>query len=147
MEIKDLFREVKYPIRIFDKNGNQIYYQEDDCWWVKEEYNEKGNVIYREDSSKVWVKYDYDEKTNFQYIISSTGYWRKEQFDEKGNVIYQETSTSGVLIDNRPNTYNIYNNNQSFVVGEYHFNLKDNKTLTLKIDNDGTFRSLEIKDL
>ena len=25
MKIKDLFREVKYPIKLYDKNGNQIY--------------------------------------------------------------------------------------------------------------------------
>ena len=64
---------------IFDENGNIIYSEDYNGYWVKREFNEYGNQIYIEDSS---------------------GFWRKREYDENGIRIYYEDS-DGEIIDNR----------------------------------------------
>ncbi|MBC8147049.1 MAG: hypothetical protein H8E98_03590 [Bacteroidetes bacterium] len=51
MKIKELFREVKFPIYLYDKNGNQIYFENSDGYWEKREYDSNGNKIYFENSN------------------------------------------------------------------------------------------------
>jgi hypothetical protein len=41
----------QFPFEIKDKNGNQIYYENSDGFWVKLEYDSNGNEIYFENSS------------------------------------------------------------------------------------------------
>jgi hypothetical protein len=65
--------------RIYDTNGNTIYYETSDGSWYKNEYDTNGNNIYYE---------------------SSDGYWEKKEYNTNGKVIYYETS-DGVIIDNR----------------------------------------------
>ena len=38
-------------LEIKDKNGNLIYWEDSDGWWVKREYDSQGKVIYYENSS------------------------------------------------------------------------------------------------
>ena len=70
----------KFPFRINDDEGNEIYSENSDGYWLKQEFDEKGNSIYRE---------------------NSFGYWSKSKYDEKGNEIYYENS-DGQVIDRRP---------------------------------------------
>jgi len=51
MKIKNLFRNLNYPIELFDRNGNQIYYEDSNGYWWKQEFNQNGNQIYYEDSN------------------------------------------------------------------------------------------------
>ncbi len=51
MEIKDLFRNVEYPIQLYDGNGNIIYFENSDGYWEKWEHDSNGNLIYSEDSN------------------------------------------------------------------------------------------------
>ena len=39
--------------RVYDSNGNRIYYEDSDGGWVKSEYDTNGNSIYYEDSDGV----------------------------------------------------------------------------------------------
>ena len=72
---------VKYfPFEIRDKNGNQIYYEDSNGYWVKKEYDSNGNEIY------------------FEY---SDGFWGKSEYDSNRNEIYYEDS-DGDVVDNRP---------------------------------------------
>jgi len=73
--------EVNGDLRIKDKNGNLIYW---------------------EDSNGVWVKKEYDSQGKEIYIENSSGWWIKKEYDSKGNRIYFENSY-GKIIDNRPN--------------------------------------------
>ena len=43
--------------RVYNTNGNEIYYEDSDGYWYKEEYDTNGNLIYRETSRG--VKRDY----------------------------------------------------------------------------------------
>ena len=72
--------EANGSLEIEDKNGNQIYLEYSDGYWIKWEYDSKGNKIYIEISNVFWVKYEYDSQ---------------------GNQIYYEDS-KGEIIDNRP---------------------------------------------
>ena len=74
MEIKDLFRNIEYPIRLYDKNNNEIYYEDSDGYWEKSEYNENNNEIYYEDSDGDWEKREYDKNSNLIYYEDSSGY-------------------------------------------------------------------------
>ena len=64
---------------VYDTDGNLIYYENSDGYWVKREYNAQGNQIYYENSN---------------------GYWSKSEYDANGNVIYYENS-DGEIEDNR----------------------------------------------
>jgi len=50
MKIKKLFREVNYPIYLYDENGNEIYCEDSNGFWEKCEYDSNGNEIYFENS-------------------------------------------------------------------------------------------------
>ncbi len=64
---------------VYDANGNLIYREKDNGFWVKKEYNTNGNEIYSENSN---------------------GFWYKKEYDDQGNKIYYEDSY-GVIRDNR----------------------------------------------
>ena len=65
--------------RVYNTNGNEIYYETSDGYWYKNEYDTNGNNIYYE---------------------SSDGYWEKFEYDTNGNIIYRENS-DGYIEDNR----------------------------------------------
>ena len=65
--------------RVYDTNGNEIYYEDSDGNWFKKEYDTNDNLIYYENSH---------------------GYWEKYEYDTNGKLIYRENS-DGVIIDNR----------------------------------------------
>jgi len=60
-----------FPFIIKDKNGNRIYFECSDGYWVKREYDSKGKVIYCEDSEGYWVKREYDSNGNKTYFENS----------------------------------------------------------------------------
>jgi len=69
-----------FPFVINDKDGNSIYYENSDGYWVKNEYDAHGKEIRCE---------------------TSNGYWCKSEYDAHGNCIYHENS-AGAIIDKRP---------------------------------------------
>jgi len=84
--------------RLFDSDGNQIYYEDSDGFWSKSEYDSNGNKIYLEDSDGYWSKSEYDSNGNKIYLEDSDGYWSKREYDSNGNEIYLETSSMTVII-------------------------------------------------
>ena len=82
MTIAKQLKIKEFPFEINNSNGNLIYFEYSDGYWVKREYDSKGNKIYFE---------------------TSNGYWEKWKYDSKGNLIYLEDS-DGVIIDKRPKT-------------------------------------------
>lgn len=112
----------EFPFIILDKNGNEIYLETSDGYWVKKKYDSNGNRVYYEDSSGYWYKIQCDSNGNEIHYENSKGYWRrseydcqgnqihfesslgfwwKREYDSKGNVIYFENS-DGEVIDKRP---------------------------------------------
>ena len=115
MQVKDLFREVKYPIELYNKNGNEIYYENSKGYWFKKEYNENGVCIYCEDSTKYRCKYGYDKKDNIIYKLDSKGHWFKKEYDENGRCVYFEDSISGIVLDNRPKPNKVITKNAIYI--------------------------------
>ena len=70
----------EFPFIIKDKNGNQIYAESKDGYWVKQKLNSYGAPIHREISDGFWVRWEYDSN---------------------GKVIYSESS-DGLILDIRP---------------------------------------------
>jgi len=64
---------------IEDHNGNEIYYEDSNGYWYKNEFDQYGNNIYYE---------------------TSDGFWYKGEYDQYGNLIYSEDS-NGRIYDNR----------------------------------------------
>ena len=64
----------EFPFVIKDKNGNKIYWEDENGYWIKTEYDSKGNRIYLEDSYGFWIKTEYDSKGNRIYWEDSNGY-------------------------------------------------------------------------
>ena len=65
--------ETNDELEISDKNGNQIYYEDSNGFWVKREYDSQGNQIYLEDSEGFWVKREYDSQGKEIYYEASDG--------------------------------------------------------------------------
>ena len=40
----------EFPLKINDSNGNEIYYEDFNGYWIKNEYDSNNNEIYYEDS-------------------------------------------------------------------------------------------------
>lgn len=61
---------------------------------------ENGNRVYHEDSNGFWIKRKYDSNRRVIYYESSNGFWSKRKYNSNGNLIYYEDST-GKMIDKR----------------------------------------------
>ena len=90
-----------FPFSIKDKNGNLLYFEDSDGFWLKNEYDSNGKEFYYEDSDGYWIKREYDSNGNEIYSENSDGFWRKSEFDSNGKQIYYEDS-DGRVKDNRP---------------------------------------------
>jgi hypothetical protein len=77
---------------IYDKNNNEIYWEEYDGAWEKFEHDENGNMIYSKTFDGEWGKHEYDEDNNEIYYENSEGYWWKREYDENGIQLYFEDS-------------------------------------------------------
>ena len=63
----------QFPFTITDKNGNLLYNENSNGYWVKRQYDERGNQTYLEKSNEYWCKFEYDENDNEIYYETSTG--------------------------------------------------------------------------
>jgi YD repeat-containing protein len=95
LKIKD------FPFKIKNENGNVIYFENSNGYWIKREYDLNGNVIYFENSKGYWEKREYDSNGKEIYYENSSGTWEKIEYDSNGNIIYHEDS-NGFIRDNRP---------------------------------------------
>ena len=77
---------------IYDKNNNEIYWEEYDGAWEKFEHDENGNMIYSKTFDGEWGKHEYDEDNNEIYYENYEGYWWKREYDENGIQLYFEDS-------------------------------------------------------
>jgi hypothetical protein len=82
----------EYNNYIYDSNNNEIYREDSDGFWVKQEYDKKNNLIYFEDSDGDWEKREFDSNNNQIYFENSNGYWAKQEYDSNNNSIYYEKS-------------------------------------------------------
>ena len=103
VKVEGLFREVTYPIELFDKNGNQIYSKNSEGYsWINE-FDKNGKEIYFKNSEGFsWIS-EYDKNGNQIYFRNSDGFSCIREFDENSNEIYYKDS-NGIIIDNRPKT-------------------------------------------
>ena len=90
----------EFPLKINDSYRNEIYREDSNGYWIKNEYDSNNNKIYREDSNGYWIKREYDSNYNEIYYEDSNGYWIKREYDSSNNRIYYENS-DGEIIDNR----------------------------------------------
>ena len=90
-----------FPFEIKDKKGRLLYYESENGFWSRREYDSFGNEIYFENSNGFWCKREYDSMGNEIYHETSNGFWIKTEYDSEGNEIYFEDS-EGEIIDNRP---------------------------------------------
>jgi hypothetical protein len=125
MIIKEITKNMEYPIELFDKNRNLIYYEHSNSFWSKREYDKNNNLIYckdssnywykrkfdknnnliyHKDSSNFWSKREFDENNNIIYYEDSNGFWYKCEYDNNNNVIYREDSINGIILDKRDET-------------------------------------------
>lgn len=63
--------------------------------------NSKGYEIYFENSDSYWAKQEYDTSNNVISFKNSDGYWWKREYDKDSNEIFYQNSM-GNIIDNRP---------------------------------------------
>ena len=92
-----------FPFEINDLNHNQLYFEDSNGYWSKQEYDSNNNLIYCEDSKGYWSKREFNSYGNEIYWENSNGYWFKREYDSNNNVIYYENS-NGDIIDDRPKT-------------------------------------------
>jgi hypothetical protein len=91
----------KFPFTIKNENGNEIYCENSNGYWIKRKFDLNGKEIYYEDSNGTWIKRKFDLNGKEIYHENSNGYWIKRKFDLNGKEIYHEDS-EGFIRDNRP---------------------------------------------
>jgi len=64
--------DIVYPIRLYDKDCNEAYFESSNGDWYKIEYKD-GNDVYFENSNGYWYKSEYEEG-NEVYFEDSSGY-------------------------------------------------------------------------
>ena len=111
----------KFPIKLYDSNNNEVYYEDRYGFWIRLEYDSNNNKIYYENSDGDWSKKEYDSNNNQIYYENSKGFWIKREYDSNKNEIYYENNkgdwyrneydnnnviyfenSDGKIIDNRP---------------------------------------------
>lgn len=50
LTLEELTKYMEYPIRLFDKNHNEIYFENDNGFWQRREFDKNNSMIYAEDS-------------------------------------------------------------------------------------------------
>ena len=50
MTLKKSLKNQEFPKELFDKNRNQIYWENSNGFWIKKEYDSNNNLIYWEHS-------------------------------------------------------------------------------------------------
>ena len=63
----------EFSFEIKDKNGNKLYHENSDGFWVKREFDKNNNEVYYEYSSGYWEKREYDKNNNEVYFENSKG--------------------------------------------------------------------------
>ena len=94
--IKDILKfkngkalSIKFPIELFDSNGNITYCENSNGFWTKREYT-NGKQTYYETSRGFWFKREYTNGKQ-TYYETSRGYWSKSEYTN-GNLTYYEDS-------------------------------------------------------
>jgi len=91
--------DIEYPIRLYDKDGNEVYYEsayQNNYWW-KRVYQD-GFIIYSEESDGNWFKCEYKDGKQV-YHENSKGEWYKQEWSGNEKVYYE--NLDGVIIDRR----------------------------------------------
>ena len=88
--------DIKYPIELFDKDGNKVYYENSTGYWWKCEYQE-GTAVYYENG--FWWKDELDKDGNKVYSEGKTGFWEKREYRDGIQVYYEDSN--GYIVDNR----------------------------------------------
>ena len=65
--------DVKFPIKLYDSNGNNIYYEDSVDHWCKREFDSNCNFTFYENSDKFWCKSEYDSNGKETYCEDSNG--------------------------------------------------------------------------
>jgi hypothetical protein len=106
MTIAKQLKIKEFPFLIKDSKGNEIYYEDSEGFWQKQEYDSEGKEIYFENSEGYWRKQEYNSEGKeiyFEDFEDSEGFWQKREYDSEGKEIYFEDS-DGIIVDNRPKT-------------------------------------------
>lgn len=104
MKMKTIAQQLnitKFPFKIKDSNGREIYLETSHGFWEKREFDSNGRGIYYETSKGYWEKREFDSNAREFYYENSKGYWEKREWDSNGGEIYWDTS-NGTIGDNRP---------------------------------------------
>jgi len=65
--------DIAYPIRLYNKDGDEVYYEAANGFWRKWAYNEDGKVVSVEDATGCWRKREYRDGKEV-YYEDSNGY-------------------------------------------------------------------------
>jgi len=101
MTISEQLKVTEFPFRIKDSRSNEIYFENSNKYWIKNEFDSRDNLTYSEDSKKFWYKQKFDLNNCEIHYEDSNKYWVKREFDSRGNMTYFENSY-GIIEDNRP---------------------------------------------
>ena len=81
-----------FPIRIWDANGYQTYYEDSNGYWDRYEWDGNGRATHYEDSDGYWRRHEYDANGNETYCKNSHNYSYRCQYDDNDNRNYFEDS-------------------------------------------------------
>ena len=79
-----LLKDVQYPIWVYDKNKNLVYYENEVGMWFKSTYNQLNLKTSYENSQGYECRWVYDEKGELIFSADSDGeYFSKKEYHSK----------------------------------------------------------------
>lgn len=75
---------------LFDENGNNIYWENSEGYWIVQKFDDLNNKLLYKDSDGHYTKFVYDENGNIVYF-EDPDFGAKGTYDEKNILISYET--------------------------------------------------------
>jgi hypothetical protein len=101
MTIAKQLKIKEFPFKIKDSDGNEIYWEDSDGYWLKYEYDSEGNWIYSENSDGFWVKKEYDSEGKEIYYENSNGTIRDDRPKTDVQKAIELLTKEGLIVDGK----------------------------------------------
>jgi hypothetical protein len=101
MTIAKQLKIKEFPFEIKDSKGNQIYFENSNGYWSKQEYDSKGKEIYYETSDGDWSKREYNSEGKQIYFENSYGYIKDNRPKTDVRKAIELLTKEGLLVDGK----------------------------------------------
>ena len=76
----------EFPFRIFNEQGNIIYYEESNGYWFIQRYDKNNSIVYFDNSYGSWFEKKYDDNYHLIFHKKYDGYTETREYYPNGDI-------------------------------------------------------------